>query len=243
MYLAISGGKSLTDFHGEIELSTFLLNTFHIGDHFYFIYYLPDQKIEYCSEGVTDVLNIGPESFSLEFLIENLHPEDLPIFMEFERRLINFLPSEIDSMNLTKYKVVYDYRVKVGKNSYKRIMHQVITLQNDDHSVIRTFGVFTDITHLKRSEKTQLDLIGLRGLPSYYNIQTDGSYSSSISPLSDRETEILSLMAEGYNSQEIAGIMRIAKNTVDNHRKSILKKTECNSSIEAMAKALDGRWI
>ena len=48
-------------------------------------------------------------------------------------------------------------------------------------------------------------------------------------PLSEREIEVLRLIAEGKNTKEVASELRISKNTVDAHRRHIMDKTGCNS--------------
>ncbi len=45
-------------------------------------------------------------------------------------------------------------------------------------------------------------------------------------PLTDRETEILRLMAGGYSNKEIANSLGVAEGTVKNHVQSILAKLE-----------------
>ena len=47
--------------------------------------------------------------------------------------------------------------------------------------------------------------------------------------LSEREKEVLSLLAIGKNAKEIAYELRISRNTVDVHRRHIMEKTGCNS--------------
>ena len=47
--------------------------------------------------------------------------------------------------------------------------------------------------------------------------------------LSEREREVLKLLAEGKNTKEIAYELKISKNTVDVHRRHIMEKTGCNS--------------
>ena len=42
--------------------------------------------------------------------------------------------------------------------------------------------------------------------------------------LSRREQEVFNLVAQGFNSKQIAAILYISEYTVSNHRKSILKK-------------------
>ncbi|MBQ3652941.1 MAG: response regulator transcription factor [Synergistaceae bacterium] len=47
--------------------------------------------------------------------------------------------------------------------------------------------------------------------------------------LSEREIEVLRLIAEGKNTKEIASDLMISKNTVDAHRRHIMDKTGCTS--------------
>ena len=47
--------------------------------------------------------------------------------------------------------------------------------------------------------------------------------------LSEREKEILRLLAIGKNAKEIAYELRISRSTVDVHRRHIMEKTGCNS--------------
>jgi DNA-binding CsgD family transcriptional regulator len=224
-------------------LSEYLVNSFHIGDYFFFIYYFPQQEMEFCSESIQKVLNIDQADFSLEYVIENMHPEDLENFMQFENTLLTFLPT-IPADQLINYKSCYDYRLKDAHGNYKRILHQVRTLQNEeDGALIRTFGVFTDITHFKSDTHMQLDLIGLNGAPSFYDVKPDGSYTPGESPLSERETQILKDLAAGLNSVEIAAKLGISKYTVNNHRSSILQKTNSQNSMEALKVALRAHWI
>ena len=50
--------------------------------------------------------------------------------------------------------------------------------------------------------------------------------------LTEREKEILSLIARGYSSKQIAGDLKISEYTVANHRKNMLAKTGAKSSAE-----------
>jgi len=55
--------------------------------------------------------------------------------------------------------------------------------------------------------------------------------------LSKRETQVLSLIAEGRNSQEIAETMFISGNTVKAHIQNILKKMNVQSRVQAIVLA------
>jgi DNA-binding CsgD family transcriptional regulator len=53
-----------------------------------------------------------------------------------------------------------------------------------------------------------------------------------------RETEILQLICKGLTSYEIAYTMKLSKHTVDDYRKSLVKKTGAFSSIGLLKFAL-----
>ncbi len=76
-------------------------------------------------------------------------------------------------------------------------------------------------------------------LPIIYNqISKDHEQKQSLSVLSDRESEILTLIVREYTSEEIAGKLSISKKTVDNHRANILEKTNNKSTIGLVKYAL-----
>jgi DNA-binding NarL/FixJ family response regulator len=58
-------------------------------------------------------------------------------------------------------------------------------------------------------------------------------------PLTDRETEILRLMAGGYSNKEIANSLRVAEGTVKNHVSNILSKLGVRDRTRAVLKAFE----
>lgn len=62
------------------------------------------------------------------------------------------------------------------------------------------------------------------------------------SPLSERETEVLHLVAEGFRSKEIAERLAISERTVKAHLTSIFTKLDATSRAEAIARAV-GRGL
>lgn len=55
--------------------------------------------------------------------------------------------------------------------------------------------------------------------------------------LTEREKEILRLISMGFNSQKIGKHLQISKNTVDTHRRNILKKTKLKSTFEIVSRS------
>ncbi|RMG19624.1 MAG: DNA-binding response regulator [Bacteroidetes bacterium] len=52
--------------------------------------------------------------------------------------------------------------------------------------------------------------------------------------LSERESEIVALMAEGLNAQQIADKLSLSKHTIYTHRKNIMKKLKVSSAAEVI---------
>jgi DNA-binding CsgD family transcriptional regulator len=58
-----------------------------------------------------------------------------------------------------------------------------------------------------------------------------GGESQTPVSLSDRELQIIDLVAGGLTNQQIAGKLEISKRTVDNHISNILAKTETDNRV------------
>jgi len=64
-----------------------------------------------------------------------------------------------------------------------------------------------------------------------------------IEPLSEREIEVLRLIAQGASNREIAGALFLAEGTVKNHVTNILGKLEARDRTQAALKARDSGLI
>src|SRR5918993_1559897 len=62
-------------------------------------------------------------------------------------------------------------------------------------------------------------------------------------PLTDRETEILRLMAGGFSNKEIANSLGVAQGTVKNHVSNILSKLGVRDRTRAVLKAFELKLV
>lgn len=67
-------------------------------------------------------------------------------------------------------------------------------------------------------------------LERYRKMAKSGKSADTFSLLTNREREILQLIAEGYTSKEIAGMLFISVKTVENHRANIMGKLEIHDT-------------
>lgn len=73
--------------------------------------------------------------------------------------------------------------------------------------------------------------------------EDDDTDDTELYVLSDRESEILDLIAKGLRNKEIANKLCIAEKTVKNHVSNILKALQVNSRTEAAMKALKAKLV
>ena len=62
-------------------------------------------------------------------------------------------------------------------------------------------------------------------------------------PLTDRESEVLRLVAEGKTTKEIAGELYLAPGTVRNYISTIFEKLDVGNRIEAIARFKEKGWF
>jgi DNA-binding NarL/FixJ family response regulator len=96
--------------------------------------------------------------------------------------------------------------------------------------------------HLVHSEKYLLSGISLRR----FKIQIS-TFLSRMRPiktnLTQREVEVLSLIAQGMSSVRIAQKLDISFETVKVHRRNMLRKVEAHNTFELIRLAIKQRWI
>lgn len=232
-----------SNFSDKILLHNKLLNFFHVGDYYYYIFNISSISIEFVQDQMSAILGYDKEDFTPENIVANIHPDDVAHFVNFENTASDFL-SKLPVEKIQKYKIRYDYRIKKANGEYIRILQQNITIENsDDGAILRTLGMHTDITHIKHENKSSLCFIGLDGEPSYYDVKIKNVVYEPSEILTNREKEILNYIANGYKSKEISEFLCIEKNTVDTHRKNILRKANCKTFSGLITKSIKMGWI
>lgn len=244
MNTSLSGTVLHQELNFDSEVHRRMLSIFQPGDYFLFVYNLKRGEFDYVSPEVESFLGHKRGDVTINLIVSSIHPEDLPWFLNFENKIVEFFQG-LRPDQILKYKVRYDYRIRRASGEYIRILHQLVTLDFDPQygGILRTIGVHTDITQLKKEGKPMLSLIGLEGEPSYIDIAVDKIFTPSPALISDREKEILHLLIEGNSSKKIADMLFISKETVSKHRKNILQKAKANSTPELVAMAITKGWI
>lgn len=75
-------------------------------------------------------------------------------------------------------------------------------------------------------------------IEAYLRGATAATETNSYSKLTDREREILQLIAEGYSTREIAQLLHISEKTVRAHRTNLMSKLDVHNTAELVRYAI-----
>ena len=75
-------------------------------------------------------------------------------------------------------------------------------------------------------------------LQQFQDLSWGKGVEAFVSPLTPRETEILTYMAQGYFNKQIAAALNISEQTIKKHITSILRKLDANARTEAVVTAI-----
>lgn len=135
----------------------------------------------------------------------------------------------------------------------------VLTVNEDDETVFEAIragamgyllktstpqDVIEAIRLAHRGESKLTPKIAAKVLEDFRRVKDDDETDDTeLYVLSDRETEILELIAKGMRNKEIAAHLSIAEKTVKNHVSNILKALQVNSRTEAAMKAVKAKLV
>ena len=141
----------------------------------------------------------------------------------------------------------------------KQVAVVILTVAEDDDTVYEAFragalgyllktstpqDVIESIRLADKGEAKITPRIATKVLEDFRRIrEDDDTDDSELYVLSERESEILDLVAQGLRNKEIATKLSIAEKTVKNHVSNILKALQVNSRTEAAMKAVKARLV
>jgi DNA-binding CsgD family transcriptional regulator len=206
------------------------------------------RKYIFVDEAVYNLLGYKAVYFresGLEYYTSKLHPSDFeilnskifPVNLDFIR--------EVPASQYPEYVFSYNHRALNAKGDYVHVVQR--------HSYIPdaytgqpagVIGVVFDFTHFKTDSSITHTI--------EKTIYCNGALANELilkknystldpdlrSGLSERELEIVRFMADGFNSKQIADHLNISLNTVNNHRKNMLKKMDCTTPTQLLKKII-----
>ena len=147
----------------------------------------------------------------------------------------------------TPLKLEYRITRKDGRVIWIREFKQIISYRDGKKDHI--LGSLRDITNEKAVEQTAINALlerdraanRLLDVAVSYRLDEDEARRHSATPgstrISKRERQVLRLVAAGHSSKQIAAELAISENTVETHRRHLLKKFKVNNSTALVKEA------
>ena len=217
------------------------------------LYLIDYSKASYLvmTETAKIITSYDPRDFldgGLEQLLDIFQPDDFSIYNKhvFPEN-ISFLQKQPNHEH-DKYIFSYNFRVKHKNGQLISLLQQGNYITSPTTGMpLYSMGYVVDITAFKQDNliyhtidevDRQQPLLNKKRLVEnfFYPNEEDRI-------ISKRETCILCYMAEGLSSKQIAWKLRISENTIANHRKNMLQKTNCKNVAQLIAFACKNRII
>lgn len=128
-------------------------------------------------------------------------------------------------------------------DKFPHIKVLILTIDDEPHKIRQAISAGASGYLLKDTDKAELEEAIQKlyqGLPYYsakvLKIITTGEKDKSLiekelSQLSAREVDVLKLIAQEYSTNEIAELLFVSVNTIESHRKSLMKKLDVKNVV------------
>ncbi len=183
---------------------------------------------------------------SLRLLMaETVRPEEINVFKS-AAEVLDFLRESESDIVISDLQMPGINGIELTRKiheTHPEVKVLILTIDDDPLRIKEAISAGASGYLLKDTDQQELiEAVGRLsdGLPYYSEkvlkiiasaSQTSDEISSRLNILSSREKEVLKLIAEEYASHEIADRLFVSLNTVETHRKNLLKKLEVKNVV------------
>lgn len=214
------------------------LNKLHLNSPtIVFIFNHKTMSYDFFSENIKEIMGYENEDFKnggLEFAMSLVHPDHAKIYNRHVLPIMfkYYMTYAFKGKN-KDLRFSYTFKIKKKNGEYMWALHHMNAIKTNRLGFpVHTLLNMVDVTSIKTDDKINLT-VSLKEddehfKPIYSRIfSTQNSFS-----FSDRELEILELIAQGKTSEEISKSLAISKHTVITHRRNMLEKSKVKNSSE-----------
>lgn len=202
------------------------------------------KKYIYVDESCFDLLGYTARYFletGLPDYLSRWHPDDFSLLNKTViPDCLNYFSATTPEENMSIV-YSYNYRFRNAKGDYLTVLQRFSYIPSNVKGLpAGMIGVIFDITHFKNDlsivhtiektvgyEKENINELMYKKVHPIIEIP-------AFTLISKREIVVLKYIADGLSSKQIADKLSLSINTVNNHRKSMLSKTNCKTTAELM---------
>lgn len=208
----------------------------HDNKQFFYLADLLSMKIHFVSGGCKQMIGVTPEEFELSSLLTIVHPSDFNRHSLIRSRLIK---TGYELMMRRKGHALFSThsRIKDASGGYSSYLFQgYVFFAEMPAPKVYVLLVITDLSDFKLHSSGyhyyEGDDLNMFRYP-------DDALLLEGHIFTDREFELLKLIALGLDSEQIADKLSISVNTVNTHRRHILKKTKKSTTQELVIELME----
>ncbi|AQX12946.1 LuxR family transcriptional regulator [Elizabethkingia meningoseptica] len=228
-------GKKYYDYYASTIQS---ISDFAMFPYFCYVSNNYTFKIEWISDNITQFTPFTKEDWLLpnQKLIEELYHPDDRIFLISALHFISVMALNLDESQRGDYKFNLYVRMLNKNGEYRwMLMQSVKPYINENKQIESTLCIFYDLSSFRISNTPLLSLTNHKlGTIQYFSYQENKiqEVKAKSIRLSNREKEVFNLIAQGYNSPQIAEKLFLSCHTVENHKRNLRKKTNTKNTAE-----------
>jgi DNA-binding CsgD family transcriptional regulator len=194
----------------------------HERRQFFYVGDLLEMRIDFASRGISDLLGQRPENLNAATILRLIHPDDMVKLKAFPPR---FFRSGTDLFRQKEGKEFLSVTVRLLRpdgHVLQALFQSCAFYSKIPYESVFAIVIFTDISHLPVPNNEQHHYVGSD--PSVFRYPDEALLQIG-HHFSNRELEILDLVARGMESEDIATALFLSVHTVNTHRRNILRKT------------------
>ena len=193
------------------------------NNQFFFIADQLNQKVLFCSKRSSDFIGIAPEKIDPVSFLNSVHPSDLNRLKLVRTKIFN-LSGELYLAKKGIAIISTTLRFQKSPGTYTNQLVQCFLFYKELPSpVVYRLQVSTDISEFRKIMHGNHYYVGD---DLFFFRYPDPKLLHTGSIFSNRESEIIKLISEGYSSEQIANMLFLSANTIYTHRRNILKKSD-----------------
>ncbi len=202
-----------------------------------YLYFINFTTSKVCfHKNLRKVLGYEQEEIDFPLLLDMVHPEDVLMVTKVSEATLAYL-MECKIKDTFAINLSISNRTRKKDGSYIKILRQMTIVDTDSEgNILSSVAICSDISDIKPSDEVTYKLDGPE--PHIFYDILEKLIDKPIQPdLTEREVEIVRLLAKGNSSKEIANELYISQNTVSTHRKNMMSKLEATNVVDLVLKS------